>query len=152
MAASEASKEAVYLHRFANEIGVASSNHIDLGVDNTAAQQLSLNPEHHERTKHIERRHFFIRELVESGVLHVPYVNTVDNLADFFTKPLVPGKFEALRDAIMNVPYGHASEVRKRRARDTADGGVFEGAAHAATCMPGAAPNGCHWVDTSPDY
>ena len=41
---------------------------------------LSYNPEHHERVKHVERRHFFIRECVENGQLTVPYVNTVDNL------------------------------------------------------------------------
>ena len=122
MAASEASKEAVYLHRFANEIGIESTDHVSLGIDNTAAQQLSLNPEHHERTKHIQRRHFFIRELVESGVLHVPFVKTDDNLADFFTKPLPPGRFEALRDAIMNIPFGRAAELRRRRGSTAAAG------------------------------
>ena len=101
-------------------------------------------PEHHERTKHIERRHFFIREKVESGVLHVPFVKTDDNLADFFTKPLAPGKFEALRDAIMNVPYGRAAEIRRRRSRGSADGGVLEGVSHVA-CHE-TAPPGCHWT------
>ena len=42
------------------------------------------------RTKHIQRRHFFIREMVEEGRLIVPFVRTSDNLADFFTKPLNP--------------------------------------------------------------
>ena len=36
--------------------------------------------------------------------LRVPYVNTVDNIADFFTKPLEPRVFRAMRDIIMNVP------------------------------------------------
>ena len=35
--------------------------------------------------------------------IQVPYVNTVDNLADFFTKPLRSTTFFALRDLIMNV-------------------------------------------------
>ena len=33
---------------------------LSLGLDNTAARNLSYNPEHHARTKHIARpRHFF---------------------------------------------------------------------------------------------
>ena len=40
------------------------------------------------RMKHVARRHFYVRELVEDGVLCVSFVGTVDNWADFFTKPL----------------------------------------------------------------
>ena len=43
-----------------------------LRCDNKAARDLAYNPEHHDRTKHIARRHFFIRELVEDGSLTVP--------------------------------------------------------------------------------
>ena len=53
--------------------------------------------------KHIERRHFFIRELVEDGKIRVPFVKTADNLADFFTKALPPAQFRTMRDVIMNV-------------------------------------------------
>ena len=72
-------------------------------MDNQGARDLAYNPEHHERTKHIERRHFFIRECVEDGKLTVPFVRTDDNLADFLTKPLPASRFFALRDRIMNV-------------------------------------------------
>ena len=65
---------------------------------------MAYNPEHHQRTKHIERRHFFIREAVERMEIRVPFVRTADNLADFFTKPLASKQFFALRDIIMNVP------------------------------------------------
>ena len=54
--------------------------------------------------KHIQRRRFFVRECVENMQITVPYVNTVDNLADFFTKPLEGKHFFRMRDAIMNVP------------------------------------------------
>ena len=58
--------------------------------------------------KHIDRRHYFIRELVEDGTLVVPFVRSDDNLADFFTKPLKAAKFFALRNKIMNVQTSHA--------------------------------------------
>ena len=35
--------------------------------------------------------------------ISVPYVNTHDNLADFFTKPQDKNTFIAMRDIIMNV-------------------------------------------------
>ena len=60
-----------------------------------------------EVSKHIERRHFYIRECVENMQITVPYVNTLDNLADFFTKPLKPPQFFAMRDQIMNAPRSH---------------------------------------------
>ena len=103
MAASEAAKEAVYLRRFAAELGIEQDSPPALAVDNQAARDLAYNPEHHERTKHIDRRHFYIRELVESNTITVPFVCTADNLADLFTKPLSAPKFEALP------PYGPCS-------------------------------------------
>ena len=71
----------------------------------TTARDLAYNPEHHSKTKHIDRRHFFVRELVEQQRIVVPYVATDDNLADFFTKPLMAKKFFAMRDKIMNNPF-----------------------------------------------
>ena len=75
-----------------------------MSTDNQAARDLAYNPEHHSRTKHIQRRHFFIRETVESLELSVPFVRSADNLADFFTKPLPASQFFPMRDIIMNVP------------------------------------------------
>ena len=80
-----------------------------LGMDNKSAIDLSYNPEHHTRTKHIDRRHYFIRECVEEGRLRVPFVATADNMADFFTKPLPSKSFFSMRDVIMNI---HPDESR----------------------------------------
>ena len=104
MAASEAAKEAVHLGAFMSEVDEQLDSALELSVDNKAAIDLAYNPEHHQRTKHIERRHFFIRELVEAGRIVVPFVASADNLADFFTKPLAADVFFAMRDRIMNVP------------------------------------------------
>ena len=86
MASSEAAKEAIYLDRFVAGLGFKEdSDPIHLSLDNKAAIDSSYNPENHSRTKHIDRRHYFIRELVEEGRIVVPYVASVDNQADFFT-------------------------------------------------------------------
>ena len=97
------------------ELGLGDNFPISLACDNKAARDLAYNPEHHPRTKHIDRRHFYVRELVELGCIEVPFVATVDNLADFFTKSLPSKRFFALRDKIMNVPPEHASSANSVR-------------------------------------
>ena len=72
--------------------------------DNQGTIAISGNERITQRTSHIEVRHFFIRECVENLELRVPFVSTIDNMADFFTKPLPPKTFYRMRNAIMNVP------------------------------------------------
>eukprot|EP00965_Chrysotila_dentata_P005358 176441-Pleurochrysis_carterae.AAC.1 len=72
-------------------------------MDNKSAIDLAYTPEHHQRSKHIDRRHFFVREKVEAFDITVPFVRSANNLADFFTKPLPPRLFFPVRDVIMNV-------------------------------------------------
>ena len=120
VALSEAGKESVHLSRFLNELGFGAKNPPQLATDNSGARDLSYNPEHHDRVKHVERRHFWIRELVEQQQLVVPFVSTHANLADFFTKPLEGNNFFRLRNIIMNVSAddrARASLARRERRR-----------------------------------
>ena len=104
MAASEATKDALHLDAFLAELGLSDGEPVSLHVDNQAAQDIAYNPEHFGRVKHIERRHFFIREKVEELKIVVPFVRSADNQADLFTKPLSAPDFFRLRDLIMNTP------------------------------------------------
>ena len=114
MALSEAAKEAAYLADFIDELGYPAASTVRLATDNKGARDLSYNPEHHEKVKHIERRHFYIRELVEEQRLVVPYVATADNMADFFTKVQPSATFYSMRNQIMNVPSDDALAARGR--------------------------------------
>ena len=71
MAGSEAAKEAIYLSAFLRELGFDMSEPPPLRLDNMSAIDLAYNPEHHSKTKHINCRHFFIRECVEEGKIRV---------------------------------------------------------------------------------
>ena len=104
MAASEAAKEAVHLRSLYNELTQSEAKPTRLHLDCKAAIDTAYNPEHHSKLKHVQRRHFFIRQVVEDHQIIVPYVETDKNLADFFTKPLPARKFFELRKAIMNEP------------------------------------------------
>ncbi|GKB17957.1 hypothetical protein Tco_0851880, partial [Tanacetum coccineum] len=58
--------------------------------DNQSAIHLSRNATFHERTKHINVRYHFIKEIVESKEIEVAKIGTKNNAADAFTK-VVPG-------------------------------------------------------------
>ncbi|CAM9168044.1 unnamed protein product [Ectocarpus fasciculatus] len=45
--------------------------------DNTASIAMASNPVHHDRTKHIAIKYFFIRELVEAGVILMEHIDTL---------------------------------------------------------------------------
>ncbi|KAI4325215.1 hypothetical protein MLD38_030632 [Melastoma candidum] len=75
-------------------------NSIPLMCDNTSAINLSRNPVYHSRSKHIELRHHFLRDNVQSGKVDIQHVNTEQQLADILTKPLDKERFEYLRSKL----------------------------------------------------
>ena len=82
-----------------NDYGV-SQGVITLYCDNMSAISISKNPVQHSRTKHIDIRHHFIRELVEEKTINLEHVVSEKQLADIFTKGLDKNRFETLRAAI----------------------------------------------------
>ncbi|KAK0594705.1 hypothetical protein LWI29_036665 [Acer saccharum] len=73
---------------------------LTLFCDNMSAINISKNPVQHSRTKHIDIRHHFIRELVENKCIVLEHVGTNDQLADLFTKPLDATRFKTLSRSI----------------------------------------------------
>ena len=70
---------------------------ITLYCDNFSAINISKNPIQHSRTKHIDIRHHFIRDLVEENIVTLEHVTTEGQIADIFTKALDATQFERLR-------------------------------------------------------
>ena len=56
--------------------------------DNTNTINLSKNPILYSRTKYIEIRHHFIRDLIVDRTIFLDYICTENQLAYMFTKPL----------------------------------------------------------------
>jgi len=74
--------------------------------DNQSALALARNEHQHQRTKHIDIRHHFMRELLTSGRLAVAWVPTHLQPADILTKPLPPSIYLPLRNVIVHDCYG----------------------------------------------
>ncbi|GJR40354.1 retrotransposon protein, putative, ty1-copia subclass [Tanacetum coccineum] len=89
MAFTEAVKEAIWLRGLLEELGV-ELNTMAVNYDNQCAIHLLRNHVFHERTKHINVRYHFIREVLDAKTVKVLKVGTKHNAADALTK-VVPG-------------------------------------------------------------
>lgn len=89
IAATEAVKEALWIKRFINDLQTKYQiSSVPIYIDNNSAYKLTQNPEGHHRTKHIDARHHFIRDAVQSGDITMKWISGKENPADMFTKPL----------------------------------------------------------------
>ena len=70
---------------------------VPLYCDNESAIKIANNPVQHSKTKHIEIRHHFLRDHVMKEDIDIIHVNTEEQLADIFTKPLDEKRFCKLR-------------------------------------------------------
>jgi hypothetical protein len=71
---------------------------VPLLCDNESAIRMADNPIEHSRTKHIDIRYHFLRDHQQKGDIEIAYVNTHNQLADIFTKPLDEKTFSKLRN------------------------------------------------------
>jgi len=94
MALSSACKEAILMRRLINEIGCADEQTpIILYGDNLSSQALAKNPAHHSRTKHIDIRYHFVRQVVKERQVLLKYKCTNEMIADILTKNLPKKKY-----------------------------------------------------------
>ncbi|KAK8635282.1 hypothetical protein V6N13_023159 [Hibiscus sabdariffa] len=96
IAASEAANEAVWIKKFVIELGVVPSisDAMELYCDNNGAIAQAKEPRSHQRSKHILRRFYLIREIIDRGDVEICKVHTDDNIADPLTKPLTQQKHD----------------------------------------------------------
>jgi hypothetical protein len=100
IAAAHAAKEAVWLRRLLTNLGIDISSPTTLYIDNQSAIAIARNPEFHDRTKHIEIRHHFLRQLVDNKEIAPLYLPTGEQIADALTKGLSREKHEKFANAM----------------------------------------------------
>jgi hypothetical protein len=80
--------EAKWLRSMLNELGFPQWAATLLYGDNQGCLHLSKHVTNHQRTKHIDIKHHFIRDLVLDNVISLLYIPTEDMIADVMTKGL----------------------------------------------------------------
>ena len=94
VAATGAACQAIWMRRMLKELNYEQEEATKIYCDNNSAIALSKNPVFHKRSKHIDTRYHFIRELISNGEIYLEHCKSNDQYADIFTKPLGKKSFE----------------------------------------------------------
>jgi hypothetical protein len=86
--------EAVRLRKLLADLFGHEMDSTVIHCDNQSCVKLSENPVFHDKSKHIEIKYHYIRDMVQRKAVHVQYLSTHEQVADVFTKPLARTKFE----------------------------------------------------------
>jgi hypothetical protein len=87
VAATESIKDLLYTRNLVEEF-LTISTPVVLNIDNSGAIHLAEKNLNNRRTKHIDIRFHYVRQWVQSKVVTIQKVHTLDNTADLFTKAL----------------------------------------------------------------
>ena len=96
MEATSSTCQEIWIRRVLIDLGQEQFEETEIYCDKKATIALSKNLVYHGRTKHIDIRAHFIRDLVAEGTIILKYCGTDEQVADILTKPLPRNKHEYL--------------------------------------------------------
>ena len=95
MALCETSQEALYLSCVFRDLsGNVNESPTQIYGDNQGSLDLVRNPVKHNKSKHIDIKYHFIRDLCTTNKINLSHVRTDDNIADIMTKSLPKCKLD----------------------------------------------------------
>src|SRR4051794_18793064 len=74
---------------------------MQLLTDSASAIAVATSEDHHHRSKHIDIRYSFIKDVIKRRNVSINWVSTLDQLADVLTKSLSRVKFIPIRDQLL---------------------------------------------------
>jgi hypothetical protein len=86
--------EVVWLLKLLTDLFDRDMDPTTIHCDNQSCVKISENHVFHDRSKHIEIKYHYIRDMVQRKTIHMQYLPTHEQIADIFTKPLAKKKFE----------------------------------------------------------
>jgi hypothetical protein len=103
IALNEGLPEVIWAKQFMENLGITQSM-VTVYEDNTSTIILANknNGATLSKTKHIQVRYYYVRELIEQKEINIVYLPTTEMLADLLTKPMAGWLFKTLRDKILN--------------------------------------------------
>ena len=100
VSASDASREAIWLRKLLSDLFDSSLEPVVIHCDNQSCIKISENPVFHDRSKHMEMKYHYVRDMVQRRAVSLRYIPTDEQTMDVLTKPLSKMKFEYFRDKL----------------------------------------------------
>lgn len=100
VAAAACACHSIWMKRIPESIGSFTCTSVKIHCDNSSTIKLSKNPILHGRTKHIDVKFHFLRELVKEGTVELIFCGTKEQIADIMTKPLKLESFVKMRSML----------------------------------------------------
>ena len=75
--------------------------------DNKSAMALAKNPVFHGRSKHIDIRYHYIRDIVKKNEIELQFCKSEEQVTDIFTKPLKVELFENFKSMLGIASYSN---------------------------------------------
>jgi hypothetical protein len=102
MAASDTAREAEWLWRLLIDMNLypASTPPIKFYIDSRGAEDLIKSEFNTKRSKHIDIRYHYVRDIAERGIIEIIGIDSKDMAADGFTKPLAKQQFHRFLEQI----------------------------------------------------
>ena len=117
MAMSAGTVDVVFMRGLLDDLGLPQQNIAEklvptpLRCDNKGARDLSHDRSTSSRSRHIDRRWFFVREAQHQSIVEVIAVPTLDNISDLMTKVLKRTDFEKFITLVMNLKSPSISQL-----------------------------------------
>ena len=100
--------EAVWLRKLLSDLFDLQLDATCIYCDNQSCVNLLENPMFHDKSKHIEIKYHYIKDLVQRGAVKLQYVMMDKQIVDVLTKPLARVKLDYFREKLdvlhMEVP------------------------------------------------
>ncbi|KAH9103202.1 hypothetical protein LEN26_004754 [Aphanomyces euteiches] len=107
-------QEALWHKSLLEELQLVIKLPINVYEDNQSTIKMAENPTLQQRTKHIDVRHHFIRDLVKQRIIKINYCQTNSMLADILTKALPKPKFEEhMPKLVTSIPPSNNEETSR---------------------------------------
>jgi hypothetical protein len=105
IAMSEVAKEVKYVQTVLSQLETIFTFKIDKPIiycDSASAIAFTKNRVENVKTRYIDLKYMFVRDLYEKGWFDIRHVSTKENIADIFTKPLNRNRFDYLKDYMLS--------------------------------------------------
>jgi hypothetical protein len=100
----------VWLHKLLTDLFDHDMDPTIIHFDNHSCVKLFENPVFHDRSKHIEIKYHYIKDMVQRKEVHVQYLPTHEQITYIFTKPLAKTNFDYFHERLVLVENGSLAE------------------------------------------